>query len=110
MESISLTVILMFVGSIIVQIIGQALWPKTNGFTNFAPTIISCLLQVVGLVLFARVIVSGVQLSFLVPFAGASFPLALVLIGLFVYKEKASVKKIGTLLTACLLIAFANFQ
>jgi len=110
MESISLTVILMFVASIIIQIIGQSLWPKTEGFTKLAPTIISSVLQVIGLVLFARVIVSGVQLSLLVPFAGATFPLALVFIGIFIYKEKASVLKIATLFGACLLIGIANFM
>jgi quaternary ammonium compound-resistance protein SugE len=109
MESISLSVILMFVISIIIQIVGQALWPKTEGFTKLFPTLISCALQVVGLVLFARVLVSGVQLSMLVPFAGATFPLVLIFIGIFIYKEKASILKIATLFAACILIGVANF-
>ncbi|WP_316778571.1 hypothetical protein [Pedobacter antarcticus] len=110
MESISLTVILMFVASIIIQIIGQSLWPRTAGFRKLIPTVISCALQAIGLMLFARVLVSGVQLSMLVPFAGAIFPLVLVFIGIFIYREKASVLKIAMLFGACLLIGVANFM
>ncbi|MDR1717025.1 MAG: hypothetical protein LBS20_14415 [Prevotella sp.] len=109
MASISSVIIFMFVGSIIVQIIGQAMWPLTKGFTKVLPTIIVCVAQIIGLWLFNRVIVSGVELSLLVPFAAATFPLVLVLIGIFIYKEKASLLKIFTLIGACVLIAVANF-
>lgn len=109
MESISITIILMFVSSIIIQLIGHSMWPLTKGFTKIFPTVVACVTQIIGLVLFAKVIVSGVELSTLVPFAGASQPLVLVFVGIFFYKEKASVLKVATLLGACLLIGVANF-
>jgi small multidrug resistance pump len=108
-EKISLPSVLIFTGSILIQILGVSLWPLTKGFTKVLPTIIVCVAQIIGLWLFNRVIVSGVELSLLVPFAAATFPLVLVLIGIFIYKEKASLLKIFTLIGACVLIAVANF-
>ncbi len=73
------------------------------------PTVLSILLQVICLILTNRIINSGVELSFLIPLNGAFSPLAMIFVGVFLYKEKASVRKIAVLLTACVLIGFANF-
>ena len=60
-------------------------------------------------ILMNRIVDSGVELSFLVPLNGAFSPLVMIFVGVFLYKEKASVWKIAVLLTACVLIGFANF-
>lgn len=82
---------------------------RTQGFTRPIPTALSILMQVICLVLMNRIVDSGVELSFLVPLNGAFSPLVMIFVGVFLYKEKASVWKIAVLLTACVLIGFANF-
>lgn len=66
-------------------------------------------MQVICLVLMNRIINSGVELSFLIPLNGAFSPFVMIFVGVFLYKEKVSVRKIAVLLTACVLIGFANF-
>ena len=109
MDSLPATTIGLFLIATMFSLGATAIWPRTQGFTRPIPTALSILMQVICLVLMNRIVDSGVELSFLVPLNGAFSPLVMIFVGVFLYKEKASVWKIAVLLTACVLIGFANF-
>ena len=109
MDSLPATTIGLFLIATMFSLGATAIWPRTQGFTRPIPTALSILMQVICLVLMNRIVDSGVELSFLVLLNGAFSPLVMIFVGVFLYKEKASVWKIAVLLTACVLIGFANF-
>lgn len=105
---ISLSSALIFIGSILFQIAGISLWPLTNGFTEFLPTLGAIAGQLIGNFMFCRLLYKGVSLSLLVPLGSAAIPLVVSTIGILVYGESVSVLKIVLLISACSLIAFAG--
>lgn len=109
MDNFSVTGIILFTVATLFSLGATSLWPMTKGFTNPMPTILSLLMQVICLILMNRIVYSGVELSFLIPLNGAFSPLVMIFVGVFLYKEKASVGKIALLIGSCVLIGCANF-
>lgn len=107
-EKISLPSVLIFTGSILIQILGVSLWPLTNGFTELLPTLACVLAQLTGNFMFCRLLYKGVPLSFLIPLGSAIMPLVVSTIGVLVYGESVSVLKIVLLVIACSLIALSG--
>lgn len=107
-EKISLTSALIFVGSILIQIIGISLWPLTNGFTVVLPVIAAIAAQLIGNFMLCRLLYKGVTLSFLIPLSSAAVPLVVSAIGVLYYGETVSTLKIILLISACSLIALAG--
>ena len=104
----SLPVILMFLGSIVFQVFALSLLPITQGFTKVAPTVGCMAAFIGGIGLLARIIVSGVPLSILIPVTAAVVPLGVVVVGVAIYGEPASLMRIVTLISACGLIGVAS--
>ena len=58
--------------------------------------------------LMARLINSGINLSALLPFMAAAFPLCAEAVGIVFYGESTSAQKISILISSCLTIGFAS--
>ena len=93
---------------IVMQLMGVALLPRTQGFTSLIPTV--GLLVIFGLSywLFARMIHAGANLGIMIPLMSTIIPLATVAIGILLYGESASLPRIGVLATACVLVGIAS--
>jgi small multidrug resistance pump len=108
MLKLSLTTTAIFVASIVFQVLALGRLPMTQGFTNVAQTLVCLLVFSIGIGLLARIIVSGVPLSILIPLSAAAVPLALVIVGMVVYQEPASPARFGLLVLACGIIGVAS--
>jgi multidrug transporter EmrE-like cation transporter len=107
-EKIALSSVLIFAGSILIQIAGISLWPLTNGFTIIWPTLAAIAAQLIGNFMFCRLLYKGVSLSFLIPLGSAAIPLVVSAIGFTLYGESVSILKVILLVGACSLIGFAG--
>lgn len=108
MQSLTLTTILMFFGSVVLQIFGIAMLPQTKGLTVPLPTLGAAVGFVGGIALLARLAHSGVNLSILIPLMSTVIPLASIGLGVFLYGESVSMLKLAMLLAACGLIGAAS--
>lgn len=109
MDSLSLNFILIFAGAVVCLVVTNAALPLTSGYTKPLPSVFVSITQVMALMLLNMLIYEGMQLSILAPLTGAALPLAMVIIGIFFYKERASLRKIGALVLACFLIGTASY-
>ena len=107
-SALSLNVVLMFLASIVMQVIALSMLPLTAGFTRLLPTLGCMAAFSVGIGLLARIVASGVQLSIVIPISAAAVPIAIVLVGVFAYGEPASLLRLIILFAACALIGFAS--
>jgi len=108
MPNLSISIVLIFVASVVFQLFGLVMLPLTKGFTEPMPTIGAAVGFLLGIGLLARLTNSGVNLSVLIPLLAAIVPLATIAFGILVYGEAASVLKIILLVSACILIGFAS--
>lgn len=97
-----------FVFTIAGQAIGLSLIPATRGFTAIWPTIACMLSFILSFAVFARLVNDGVELSMLTPIITVTLQLVVLVIGITVYHESASMPKIGLLLGAAVMIAAAT--
>lgn len=108
MSTLSLPVIGAFAFTIIGQAIGLSLIPATRGFTAVLPTIGCVVAFISSFAVFARLVNNGVELSMLTPIITVTLQLVVLVIGITVYHESASMAKIGLLLGATAMIATAT--
>ncbi len=90
------------------QIIGGALLPKTNGFTDLGWTIACLAVYSLSFWFMALLIKLGIPLSSMVPLMAAIVPLSLIGVGVAFYGESASWTKIAMLCAACGLVGLAS--
>jgi multidrug transporter EmrE-like cation transporter len=107
MAAMSPLVIAMIVVSIVAQIVGVALLPRTIGLTDPLNTLLCALCYVVGIGLLARIVHAGVELGIVMPILAAAVPLAAMVLGVVLYGESAAPLKIGLLVSACVAIGVA---
>jgi len=108
MLTLSPVVLFMVLGSIVAQVLGVSLLPRTQGLTHPLFTLACGLSFATGLGLMARIAHAGVSLGILVPFMAATIPLAAIGVGIVVYGESASPLKLGLLVGACVTIGVAS--
>ena len=108
MQGLSFTILLMFAGSVALQVFGIAMLPQTRGLTAPLPTLGAALGFVGGIALLARLAYGGVNLSILIPLMSTVIPLASIALGVFLYGESVSGLKLGLLVAACGLIGIAS--
>jgi multidrug transporter EmrE-like cation transporter len=108
MQQLSGNVIVITTLSVIAQVAGIALLPLTRGYTNLLYTTLAIFSFVVGTFFMARLVNSGVNLSFIMPVIAASIPILAIAVGIFFYGEVLPPARLGMLLFACVLIGVAN--
>ena len=90
------------------QLVGGSLLPATRGFTAPLPTA-ACLFGLwLGAFLMARLITLGAPLSLLIPLSAVMLQITSVVVGVFVYHERASTRRITCLVAASLLVGAAG--
>lgn len=108
MPTLTFPILASFAFVIVGQAIGLSLLPATRGFTALWPTVACILSFVLSFAVFARLINNGVELSMLTPIVTITLQLVVLVIGITVYKETASMAKIGLLIGAAAMIAGAT--
>jgi small multidrug resistance pump len=108
MPTFSLPVIGGFAATLIAQFVGLAVIPATRGFTAILPTIICIVSFVIGLGIMARLVHSGIDLSILTPIVTVSLQIFILVVGITIYGESASLGKIILLLCAAVMIGAAT--
>jgi multidrug transporter EmrE-like cation transporter len=103
-----LTNSLAFLASVALQIVMLTLLPLTRGYTRFWPTLGAILSINVAIFLLARLVANGAQLSLLIPISATLIPMSIIVIGVLVYGEAASLERIALLLFATALIGIAS--
>ena len=103
----SFATVSIFLFSILAQIAGISLIPKTEGFTKPLVTAACCALFVLGVGALARLSHRGVELGILIPIMAATIPLLTIVMGIVLYQESASPLKLSLLGAACMLIGVA---
>ena len=107
-NELSLANVSLFIFVVATQIVAVSLIPRTNGFTNLYCTIACLIVYGVSLWAISIMIRTGMQLGLLMPLLAAVVPLAIVGIGIVVYREPASVRRIALLCVACAAIGLAS--
>jgi small multidrug resistance pump len=108
MAAVSTHSFLLFLTVLVSQLIGVALLPKTDGYTNVGYSVLQLAMFGISFAAMSRLLRGGVQLGILIPILSVAMPLASVLIGITFYHESASLPRVGMLLAACVLIFFAS--
>ena len=108
MPALTPTVIVTFVASVVLQVVGLSLLPRSEGFTRPLPTLVLIVAFIAGIGLMARLTASGVPISMLIPITGAVVPLSVVAVGILVYGEPASLLRVALLVVAWVLIGLAG--
>lgn len=108
MPNISLGSAALFALSIALQITALYFLPLSKGFTSLKPTAMVLACFGLSFFLFARLIVSGVQLSVLLPASAAIVPLGAIFLGVLVYGEAAPIPKIALLCLSAMIIGGAS--
>lgn len=108
MPTLSLPIIAGFAVSILLQFVALALLPATRGFTAVWPTLGCTLFFVISLAVSARLVHNGVELSILTPIVTVSLQIFVLIVGMTIYGESASLTKIGLLLGAAVMIGAAT--
>ncbi|MBB6123013.1 hypothetical protein [Sphingobium subterraneum] len=108
MPALTLPTLASFAFVIVGQALGLSLLPATRGFTALWPTVICIVSFVLSFAVFARLINNGVELSMLTPIVTITLQLVVLVIGITVYHETASMTKIGLLVGAAAMIGAAT--
>jgi len=95
MQGLSVGIVLMFAGSVALQLFGITMLPLTKGLTVLLPSLGAALGFVGAIALLARLAYSGANLSVLIPLMSAVIPLAAIAIGVLIYGESVSMLKLG---------------
>lgn len=103
----SIKICLMLFVSIVGQVIGVALLPKTQGLTQPVYTVLLACCYTLAIALLARISYAGVELGVLIPILAATVPLASIAIGVLFYGDSAAPLKVGLLVAACIAIGVA---
>jgi small multidrug resistance pump len=107
MANISARIIGLFSGAVVFQLLAVVLLPRTRGFTNPLPTLGCSALFVCGIWMVARMYYGGAKLGIMMPLLAAVIPIGIIVIGISLYGESASVLKVALLIGACGLIGAA---
>jgi multidrug transporter EmrE-like cation transporter len=107
MPAISLRVVGLFFAAVGFQLVAVVFLPRTRGFTNPLPTIACAAFFVCGIWMVARMYYGGAKLGIMMPLLAAVIPLGIIVIGVSMYGESASVLKVALLVGACGLIGAA---
>lgn len=106
--TVSVTSLLLVALALGGQVLGAAWLPRTAGFTNPLWTALCVTAFLISIFVMAYAIKNGLSLSLLVPMISVGMPICTIAIGVFIYKEPASVMKVLTLCTACGLVGVAS--
>jgi small multidrug resistance pump len=99
---------LLFAGAAIFQLIGVLLLPATKGMTQPLPTLGVALGYGIGVICMSRMIVSGMDLSLMIPLLTVAIMFAAVAAGMILYGDTASPIKIGALIVAGVMVGIAS--
>jgi multidrug transporter EmrE-like cation transporter len=108
MAAISTHSLVLFFIVLVGQLIGVALLPKTDGYTNIGFSVLQLAMFGISFAAMSRLLRGGVPLGILIPILSGAMPLASVLISITFYHESASLPRVAMLLAACVLIFFAG--
>lgn len=108
MPRLSLSTGLMFALAIAGQVAGASFLPATKGFAHPAYTAACIGGFVIALLCMSRLIISGIDLSVVVPVMTCSVPLGILAVAFFYYGEPASITKMALLASAVGLIGVAS--
>lgn len=108
MPAIPLGAIGLFLVAVATQVLGAALLPRTQGFTDATWTFLCLASYVFSLWLVALLIRQGVALNIIVPLMAAAIPLATIAVAYFGYGQLVSLPKLGLLVGACCAIGVAG--
>ncbi|MEJ7933991.1 hypothetical protein WG907_06950 [Sphingobium sp. AN558] len=108
MAGFSFNTVAMLIVSVAAQILAISLMPMTRGLSHPLFTLAMAVAILIGVGLMARIAHAGVDLSALAPIIAATVPLGAIAVGIFAYGESASLAKLATLVTACILVGVAN--
>lgn len=99
---------LLFAGATIFQLMAVLLLPATKGMTQLMPTLGVALGYALGVTCMSRMIVSGMDLSLLIPIITVTIMLSAVAAGVLLYGDSASPIKIAALIGAGALVGIAS--
>jgi multidrug transporter EmrE-like cation transporter len=108
MLGVSVEAFVTFVIILASQLVGVALLPKTNGYTNIGFSLAQLAMFAISFAAMARLIKNGAQLGILIPLLSTAMPLASVLIGILFFREAASPPRVAMLVIACVLVGLAS--
>jgi small multidrug resistance pump len=108
MLNMPLPVIAMFAFTIFGQSLGLSLIPATRGFTAVVPTVVCIVSFISSFAVFARMVNGGVLFTSLAPVITVTLQLVVLIVGVVVYHEPASLSKIGLLVGAAIMIGMAT--
>ncbi len=108
MLGISVEAFVTFLVILASQLVGVALLPKTDGYTNIGFTLAQISMFAISFAAMARLIKHGVHLGILIPLLSTAMPLASVAIGIVLFHETASWPRVTMLVAACILVGFAS--
>lgn len=108
MGGLSPLTLVLFIAATLFQLAGATLLPLTKGMTAPGPTAAVAVCYVIGVTCMARLIVSGVNLSLLIPIITVTIILCSVGVGIMFYGDNASPTKIAMLTGAAVLIGLAS--
>ena len=95
-----MSTIALFAGATLFQLLGASLLPTTKGMTAIGPAAAVAVAYAISVTCMARLIVSGVNLSLLIPIITVAIMLCSVLVGGIAYGNSASPVKLAMLATA----------
>lgn len=95
-----MSTIALFAGATLFQLLGASLLPMTRGMTAPGPAAAVAVAYAIGVTCMARLIVSGVNLSLLIPIITVAIVLCSVLVGVIAYGDSASPAKLAMLVVA----------
>jgi multidrug transporter EmrE-like cation transporter len=107
MFGVSAEAFVSFLIIVVSQMVGVALLPKTDGYTNIGFSLAQLACFALSFAVMARLIKNGVHLGILIPLLSTAMPLASVVVGIVFYKETASLPRVTMLLAALVLVGFA---
>jgi len=108
MVGFSGTTLLLFASATLFQLAGATLLPLTKGMTSPGPTMAVAICYAIGVTCMARLIISGVNLSLLIPIITVTIIVCSVGIGMAFYGDSASPAKLAMLLASAALIGLAS--
>ncbi|MDR7154033.1 multidrug transporter EmrE-like cation transporter [Sphingobium xenophagum] len=87
----------LFLAATLFQLLGASLLPITRGMTMIWPSAAVFVCYAVGLICMARLVVSGVNLSLLIPIITLAIIVGSVIVGISVYGDSPSLTKLAWL-------------
>lgn len=96
-----------FAATVVAQLAGVTLLPKTIGFTKPIPSILCAGAFLLAIIALARLSFRGVELGIMIPMTSAIVPLAAIGIGIVFYGESASPFRLSLLAVSCVSVGIA---